>query len=117
MNTPMINTKRLLLVGQTALKVGAALLLAILLIGMFRLWVFVPALFVLTLFVSLFVLVVLLVARSNLFPFVPMCSMYGLLYDQLDPERVRMQYEETQLQEEDFKPFVFKDQVQQREQA
>ena len=85
----------------------------ILLIGMFRLWVFVPALLVLAMFVSLFVLVVLLVARSNLFLFVPICRMYG----QLDPERARMQHEERQRQEEDFKPFVFKDQMQQKEQA
>jgi hypothetical protein len=84
---------------------------------MFRLWIFVPALLVLAMFVSLFVLVVSLAARSNVFPFVPMCRMYGLLYGQFDSEHARMQHEEMQRQEEDFKPFVFKDQVQQREQA
>jgi hypothetical protein len=111
MNTPLINTKRLLLVGQTALKAGAALLLLLLLIGMFGLWADVSALLVMSLFVSLFVLVVLLMVRSNLFPFMPLCGMYGLLYSQIDPERARMQHEWIQRQDEDFKPFVFKDQV------
>jgi hypothetical protein len=115
MNTPLINTKRLLLVGQTALKVGAALLLVLLLIGMFGLWADVSALLVLALFVSLLVLVVWLMVRSNLFPFVPLCGMSGLLYSQIDPERARMQHEWIQRQDEDLKPFVFKDQVQQRE--
>jgi hypothetical protein len=101
MKTTIVNKKHLLLAMQTTLKSGAALLLVILVLGMFGLWPLVPALLVMAIFSSLYVLVFLTMRR---FTYLPMYPIYGIRDSLFDSSA-------SHTQEEDFTPFVFKDQT------
>ena len=114
MKTIMINKKRFLLAGQTTFKSGAALLLVILLLGMLGLWPLVPALLVMAIFFSLSVLVFLTMRRFTILPIYPI---YGMRDSLVDPHSLRMQHEWIERQEEEFTPFVFKDQTRDTEHA
>jgi hypothetical protein len=101
MKTTIINKKRLLLAVQTTLKSGAALLLVILLLGMLGLWSLIPALLVMAVFLSLSVLMFLTMHDFTLVSIYPIYSMRVSLLDSYS----------SHTQEEDFTPFVFKDQT------
>jgi hypothetical protein len=101
MKTRIINKKRFFLAVQTTLKSGAALLLVILVLGMFGLWPIVPALLVMAIFLSLSVLMYVTMRR---FTFIPIYPIYGMRDSLLDSYS-------SHIQEEDFTPFVFKDQT------
>ena len=104
MKTTIINKKRFLLAVRTTLKSGAALLLVILLLGMLGLRSLVPALLVMAVFLSLSGL------TMRHFTFIPIYPIYGMRDSLLDSYS-------SHTQEEDFTPFVFKDQTRDTEQA
>ncbi len=100
-----------------ALKSVVALLLVMVLLGMFGLWALVPPLLVMAIFLSLYMLVVSLLVRATFLTFMPIFPLYIMPYSLLDPRLLGVPYPGSQQQEEDFKPFVFKDHTQKAEQA
>jgi hypothetical protein len=116
MSNSMSNKMQHFLAFHPAILVVVALLLSVLGLGVLGLWdlIFIPV--GLTIFFSISVLVfltMLQVSRNsgsddNHLPFTYL-PMYGMLYSVVYPRPSGSEQERIERQEQDFKPFVFKD--------
>jgi hypothetical protein len=116
MNNSMSNRMQRFFAFHPAYLAVVALLLLVLDLGVFGQWYLLFILVGMTIFFSISVLVfstMLQVNRNsgsddNHPPFTYL-SMYGVLYSVVDPRPSRSEQERIERQAEDFKPFVFKD--------
>ncbi len=112
----MIHSKQRFFAFRLALAAGMALLLVMLVLGVLGQWYLVFILVGMPIFLSISVLVFSTMLHVNRdsgsddnhlpFTFLPM---YRMLYSVVDPRPSRSEQERIERQQEDFKPFVFKE--------
>jgi hypothetical protein len=116
MSNPEVNRKQRFFAFRLAFKVGVALLLVMLVLGVLGQWALVITLVGMAIFLSISVLVFSTMIQVNRdsgsddnhlpFTFLPM---YRMLYSVVDPRPSRSEQERSERQQEDLKPFVFKE--------
>lgn len=109
MRNQLINRKQLVLGFRMALIIGIAEFLVITLLGLFGLWSLVVEVFAIAIVLSLMVLLALEIRRTFLpmYPDTPV--IYSYLFFPYTLLSLREQKRVERVQEEDFKPFVFKE--------
>ena len=116
MNNPVVNRKQRFFAFRLAFQAGVALLLVMLVLGALGQWDLAITLVAMVILLSLIVRVSSTMLQVNRdsgsddnhlpFTFLPM---YRMLYSVVDPRPSRSEQERIERQQEDFKPFVFKE--------